>query len=65
MKKICFSLYLIQLHTGFLDQSRHLQIELGGWRGLFRHLESSETKKKKLLFRMLVAPSSTRIKHFY
>ena len=45
---------------------RHLQIEVGGWRGWFRHLQSSETKKqKRLLFGMLVAPSWTRIKHFY
>ena len=27
----------------FLSQSRHLQIEVGGWCGWFRHLESSKT----------------------
>ena len=61
-----FLLYLIQFYTGFLSQSRHLQIEVGGWCGWFRHLESSETKKQKiLLLSMPVAPSRTRIKDFY
>ena len=28
-----FLLYLIQFYTGLLSQSRHLQIEIGGWCG--------------------------------
>ena len=40
-------MYLIQFYTDFLSQSRHLQIEVGGWCGRFRHLESSDTKKQK------------------
>ena len=61
-----FLLYLIPFYTGFLRQSRHLQNEEDGWCGWFRHLESSETKKqKRLLCSILVAPSRTRINHFY
>ena len=41
-----FLLYLIKFYTGFFSQSSHLQIEVGGWCGLFWYLESSETKKK-------------------
>ena len=58
---------LLKMLTAYtpLSQGRHLQIEVGGWCGWFRHLESSETKKqKRLLFSMFVAPSRTRIKHF-
>ena len=38
-KKTIFLLYLIQFYTDFLSQSKHLQIEVGGWCGWFRHLE--------------------------
>ena len=30
-KNFHFLLYLIQFYDGFLSQSRHLQIEIGGW----------------------------------
>ena len=64
-KKI-FLPFWIQFYTGVLSQNSQLQIDVGGWCGWFRHLESSETKKqKRLLFGMLVAPFRTRIKHFY
>ena len=46
-KKKFVLLYLIQFYTGFLSQSRHLQIEVCGWCGWFRHFESSDTKKNK------------------
>ena len=44
--KFFFLLYLIQFYTGFLSQSRHIQIELRQWCGWFRHFKSSETKQK-------------------
>ena len=63
---IFFKLYLIQFHTGFSHKSRYLQIEVGGWCGRFRLLESSETnKQERLLFSMLLALPRTRIKHFH
>ena len=46
-KKNVFLIYFIQFYTGLLSQSRHLQIEVGGWCRRFRHFESSETKKNK------------------
>ena len=46
-KKNNYLLYLIHFYPGFLSQSRHLQIEVGGWCEWFWHLKSSETKKTR------------------
>ena len=58
-----FLLYLIQFYTGFLSQSRHLQIEVGADDfGTWTH---PKQKKKQKIFSTLVAPSRTRKKDFY